>query len=389
MVTKSFSLAIEVARELTELTGENTHCIRQWAIHQKLEALLGSLNTFKLRLGTGWSAKCERTVSEKCRLETSPLHCQLRLRVVSLWTQFSQDVKQHKKRQIIIIFGYEECTGLMHFRIYGSGRYEADAAEPVLCKKLAIDVVADFVEECGRMVGLPLQRVMLTQILFAQTSAPSSHVAHRKGNDLRLPMKFRAEVSEAEDKFADGDKAPFVFSTIAKTSQQQVDWFSTFEGDHPFITYCKSTDAKALTEKLSDMVNQHNRLIVGKPHRPRRSTLGAFEIDPAGALKGEVRKKDLRPLLEIARKALFHGDEKVTNPITVKPGSRLWLQPYKPLLKKTPVIPKWMREYVRRPFSLREVFSYERPYETFISQPGDSPSEARRPSDSGDVDTKS
>lgn len=241
------SLAVVFARELAELMGGNPSRLHKWGKALGLP-LPSARQTFYSHLAHRWEMESEPALTETCRLGSYPMSCELRLRVVSVETQFRQDIRADRRRQVIVLLGYEVCSHLIHFRVYRGPDYENENEDEhgmPLCKRLPVALVAAFVRECGRMVGLPLRRVLLTQDLMdfrpakgkaAFLSLTQGHVTVRKPND---------EADDNEVMCSFGSKQPY----------------RTLVGDHPFIDWCRTTNATKLTADLSNLVKRHNKTI--------------------------------------------------------------------------------------------------------------------------------
>lgn len=239
-------LAIELARELSELTGESPSCLYAWAgQHDLPPRTLGSRQTFYSQLKDQWTRKSSRTLTQDCRLGSRPFHCCLRLRAVSLLTQFRRD--KHP-RQIIILFGYEACSGFLHFRLYRGTNIQRDNSAAVT-EQIPVETVAEFVKECGQMIGLPLERVLFTQKLFAEPVMRQGFQVYLSLADKKLHQKARL-AEPAIDELRCG---------ITFDQESDLASFATLPASHPFSSWCELSNAKRLTDKLSAMVNRHNK----------------------------------------------------------------------------------------------------------------------------------
>ena len=338
---------MQIARELTELTGETSSRLFTWAGQQKiLPPPFGSRQTFYSHLSWRWTPNTQRTLTQDCHLGSYPFCCELRFRAVSLWTQFSRDVKAGKKRQVIIFLGYEVCSQLLHFRVYRGPAYRAVGdvliGDMLICEELPLPAVTAFVGECAHMVGLPLKRVLFTQ--------PVKNLPVPQGNQVGyLPLKAGlprvAEKCEVEVP----DEVLYGFANLPGQTLQP---FSTVQGDHPFIEWCGATNATTLTDRLSEMVKQHNKANA----LPRLAKgLNAFE------------------------KVLRKSYEANQNKYASTPWEAPALTPFLERMSK--------HDYVLRSFSLHKTQFYRRQYEDFDSCPGDrSPEAVRRHGDTGDSD---
>jgi hypothetical protein len=317
-------LAAAFARELSELTGESTSRLFEWGSQHDLQSVfLGSRQTFYNHLEMrGWTRSSAETMTQDCHLGSHPFTCRLRLRVVSLVTQFARDVKEGKKRQLIILFGYEVCSQLIHFRVY---RGPADECDDVISvrEKLRVETVSEFVKECGRMIGLPLQRVIFTQDLIKLPAATANEVAYLS---LKLgEMKLRKEDEEPAD------------NEVLCDFTGALNQFLTLDGEHPFITWCQSTDATALTDQLTEMVKLHNKTNA----LPRLAT--GQNVFEALLKKSDAANKE-------------------------KYGPTDWEVPLPSFLKRMS-----KNDYVLQSLSLHEVRYHNRLFQNFNSSPGDCP----------------
>lgn len=320
-------LLIALARELSELTGTNPSRLYQWGKDLGLPVPRARQTFYTYLESDGWEMESEPAMIDACRMGSYPMSCQLRLRVVSLETHFSRDVRAGKKRKLIVLLGYEVCSHLIHFRVYRGGDIDVQAHEIEHGLEgiavLPVATVAAFVKECGRMVGLPLQQIFLTQHLmdFEPVTRKSAFLSLTDGK-----VVFRTPGDEGGDNEVlcnVGSKLPY----------------ATLDGDHPFIDWCSTTNATKLTADLSDLVKRHNK---------------------AKAL----------PRLETARAALdtmlgkFHD--------AAEKRLRLFRWNQKKEVSETPFETRLMKHgYALEPYTLREVRFFERQYENFENLPGD------------------
>lgn len=321
------NLLIALARELAELMGGNPSRLYQWGKDLELPVPRARQTFYTYLESDGWAMESEPALIETCRMGSYPMSCQLRLRVVSLGTHFSRDMRAGKKRQLIVLLGYEVCSHLIHFRVY-RGRdvdvQEHEEKEGIEgCTVLPVATVAAFVQECGRMVGLPLEQIFLTQNLmdFQPVTDKSTFLSLSEGKVI-----FRNLSDEGGDNevlCSVGSKLPY----------------RMLEGDHPFIDWCSKTNAAKLTADLSDLVKRHNK---------------------ANAL----------PRLETARAALDTLLGKFHDAAEKRRGLSRWNKkevpetPFETRLKK--------HDYALDPYTLHEVRFFRRQYENFKKIPGDS-----------------
>jgi hypothetical protein len=356
------SLAIVFARELAELMGGNPSRLHKWGVSLGLP-VPKARQTFYSHLEHGWKLDSEPASTETCRLGSYPMNCELRLRVVSLVTQFSSDVRSGKKRQLIVLMGYEVCSHLIHFRVYRGPDFEDDKEHGIpLCDRLPIATVAAFVRECGRMVGLPLRRVLLTQKLM------DFQPKRGKASLLSLTPPGKVTAWEWRDEIDDNEVLCSFVSKPYLTLRQDhslIDWnkiddaelcsfaskpYDTLVGDHPFIKWCKTTTVKKLTAALSDLVNRHNK---------------------ATALSDRVKRKNkekVEPCLYTAQRVLDALLKKSHDAVEARRGTSRWTSavlpsPLEIRLKK--------HDYALEPYSLREVGLYRGEYDDFWKYPGD------------------
>ena len=324
MPPKNLTLAVAFARELAELTGETPSRLYQWGKDLGLPVPRARQTFYSHLADNGWTRESETTSTENCRMGSYPMNCALRLRVVSLVTQFSRDKKVAKRRQVILLLGYEVCSQLVHFRVYRGTDYERDEDIP-LCEQLPPAIVAAFVEECGRMTGLPLRRVLLTQALIDLTPTATDAVAF-------LSLKKRKVIWKKRNDAADDDE---VLCSSPEKPGQQADRYVTLQDKHPFIDWCETTNATELTSHLSDIIKRHN-------------------------------KNAALPRLDMARRAFEALLVKSYASISEKVESSRWTVP------DTRFMQRMVKHgYALRELSLHDVRFYKRRYENFFSCPGD------------------
>lgn len=317
-------LAVAFAREVSELTGETPSCLYQWGKDLGLPVPKARQTFYSHLASDGWERRSDATSTEACRMGSYPMSCELRLRVVSLVTQFRRDINAETKRQLIILIGYEVCSHLIHFRVYRGPDYEGANGIP-LCEQLPAATVATFVEECGRMVGLPLQRIVLTQDLMEMPSLPANEVALLALSQGKVVVRKKKEES--------GDNE--LLCSFGQRSRKQVARYVTLEGKHPFIEWCGMTNATKLTSDLSDLVKLHN-------------------------------KTTALPRLETAQEALDALVKRSNDALEARRSSSHWPAPQPPFQAR-------MRKhyYALERFSLHQMRFYKRKYENFKNFPGD------------------
>ncbi len=247
------------------------------------------------------------------------MSCQLRLRVVSLKAQFRQDKRQGKTRQLVILLGYEVCSGLLHFRLYRGTDFSGDAKDMPLCNLIPAATVAAFVDECGRMVGLPIQQVLFTQKIMdiAPEAGKVAYLSLSAGKTL-----LRGRKEEAGDN-------ELLCSFDSKRT------YRTVSGEHPFLAWCENTNATEVASVLSDMVKQHNKSVA-------------------------------LPRLEKARQTLESMMRRSHDQAQLRHGSSPFAMPIPAFLQRM-----IRHDYVLNDFSLHKVRFYKRPFEDFFAFPGD------------------
>lgn len=332
---EGLSLAVAFARELAELMGGNPSRLHKWGKDLGLP-VPRARQTFYSHLERGrWKMKSKRASTAACRLGSYPLNCELRLRVVSLKTQFSGDLRAGNKRQLVVLLGYEVCSHLVHFHVYRSRGYEDHAKHGIpLCSQIPAATVAAFVNECGKKIGLPLKQVFLTQNLmdFQPVRDEDKVVFLSLTPGKVIVRKLNEEADDNEVLCSFGSDKPYYT-----------------EVDHPFIDWCKTTTAKKLTADLSDLVNRHNK---------------------ATALSDRVKqdnKKSVVSCLHTAQQVLDALLKKSHDAVEARQGTSRWTvpqsSPFETRLKK--------HDYALERYSLREVGLLRGECEDFWELPGD------------------
>ena len=245
------NLKNEVAKELWLLTGEGPSPLCAWAEAQSVN--FGARKTVYAHLSkAGWVKNSMRTSTTGYPLPlfSYPFSGVLRIRAISILTQFSLDVVKKKNRQIIILFGYEVFSQLLHFRVYIGPAYRQSDAYPDICTDLGVDTVRSFVNKCGELTALPLMQVLFTQE-FKNFPIP-------KGDQVGyLPLKAGAPRVGKESVNEVPDEVVYGFADSGLTIQP----FSMLQLDHPFSGLCQTTNATALTDRLAEMIRVHNEAI--------------------------------------------------------------------------------------------------------------------------------
>lgn len=329
-------LLVALAREVCELTGETPSSLHRWAkkiglpVPSARQTFYSHLAFYPLLDKKRWNRASDPASTQDCRMGSYPMSCQLRLRAVSLVTQFRRDMREGKKRQLLILMGYEVCSHLIHFQVYRGDDVQLGEHEKVhgigLCKQIPVATVAAFVEKCGRMVGLPLQKVMFTHDLMG-FSQPTSGVALLSLTSGTLTVKKRAEDADVNE----------VVCSYGATLRDQIVAYSTLDGEHPFNEWCETTNATLLTATLSEVVKRHNKAIA-------------------------------LPRLETAHQILDSLLEKFHDAAEARRGSSQWNAAVPPSAFQIRLM---KHDYAVERFSPREINFYKRTYENFKKFPGD------------------
>ena len=240
---------ILIARELTELTGESTTQLYTWAKqHPYFTTLCGVRQTFFNAIQSrGWEATTSRTSTAICRLKSRPLSCQLRFRATSLVTQFRRDVQRNVQRQVVILWGYETCSQLIHFRVFRGPECEKDDTV-LLCEQIPLGTFANFARECAQMVGLPIKQMLLTQRLLELPKVS-------KNEAIFLGLGDGSLMSRSKEAAAPENALPCEYAAIAG---QELPRLLALNNVHPFSVLCHTTNATTLTDFLTDLVRSHN-----------------------------------------------------------------------------------------------------------------------------------
>lgn len=312
-------LGIAFAREVAELTGETPSRLYQWGLNLVLPVPRARQTFYSHMERNDWTRSSVGSTTEACRMGSYPMSCQLRLRVVSLKAEFRQDKRQGKTRQLVVLLGYEVCSGLLHFRLYRGTDFSGDVENIPLCNRIPATTVAAFVDECGRMIGLPIQQVLFTQKIV-DFEPGAGKVAYLSLSTGEMLFRGRKEVAGDNELLCRFDsKHPY----------------RTLGSEHPFIAWCESTNATELTTYLSDLVKRHNK-VVALPRLER-----AREVLEVMLTRSDISAK--------AR----HGASRFTVPTP---------EFHQRIMK---------HDYVLNDFTLREVRFFKREYEDFFAFPGD------------------
>ena len=333
-------LRLFVARELAELTGENATRLYAWAQqHPEISNRCGVLETFSNAIRSdGWMPHTTRTVTRDCRLGSYPFACDLRFRAVSLTTQFRRDVQRQVRRQLILLWGYETCTQLLHFRVYRGEEFTGDSMLS-LCDEIPALTLADFAHECARMVGLPIKRLLLTQPLLMTPIASENEAVYlslENGSLEKLLNNITPPVNALPVVLV--EKLQAVVGALAEPA-----------GGESMVAWCQGTNATALTDLLSKWVRMHN-----SSNALERLQVARARYD---LLYGESKK----------RWAMKNNGWNVAMP---------------PLMQQ-----RTKHGYLDARMSIHEVRFYKREYERFRFEPGVRLKQGGLHGDSGDIDT--
>ena len=336
------NLKNEIAKELWLLTGKGPSPLITWAKLQS--ANFGARRTVYGHLGkAGYVPRGKFTSAADVPLPlfSYPFSGVLRFRAISIWTQFSLDVDKKKNRQIIIFFGYEVFSQLLHFRVYRGPAHRTDDAYPHICTDLSVATVRSFVNDCAQLTALPLMRVLFTQEL---KNFPVPH----GGQVGYLPLKAGQPRVAKESNEEVPNEVLYGFADSVLTLQP----FSTLQLNHPFSVWCQTTNATALTDCLAEMIRVHNEAIA-------------------------------MPLLVQRHSAFKAQCKKLHDEFPEKFASSPWKPPpLKPFVKRM-----FEHEKVLDAFTSRSIKSYSPEYENFASLPGDRSRKAGRHGDIGDSDS--
>lgn len=267
-------------REVSELTGESPSCLFRWGKqHKNVGSLLGSRQTFYNNLKRNeWQRRSPGTSTQNCRLGSCPLACELRIRIYSVEVQSPRDAAKQEKRQMIFLYGYETCSQLMNVKIYRSTFTEnADnKGTNWICNTLKANVVAAFILDCARMVGLPI-----SQIIFTNSIRINEH-SKNKNDDEHLIIKETEKLLEKSN-FTIGNrdtpkekykKSKEISNNIRirnikiagrSTSSNlkfkfEQECLPHFQLEHPFSRLASCYSSTKLSEMICQIVNDHNKL---------------------------------------------------------------------------------------------------------------------------------
>jgi hypothetical protein len=293
---------IAVLRELAELTGETPSQLYEWwqsemkrlsapdrrpkAIDAvkvaELKKLAGARQTFYNRLqGQGWRMKSVPSQTRECRLESYPMSCELRLRAVSWVGQFAQDKTYNRQRQMVLLLGYEKCSQFLHFWIFRGAKSALGENEVPTAGYIPENIVAAFTEEFVEMLGLPVERVLLTQRLSRTPTMEPNTV-------LCLSLGKRGFLLRAKAEVCKGDE---LICRFAIENGNDLKNFKSFPEERLFDLFCQRTSANKLTQQLSKLVNRHNRNGVVSRLETARKRLDELKLQSLQNNPVDSRKK--------------------------------------------------------------------------------------------------
>lgn len=240
-----------IVRELRELTGESDRQLYAWAKqHLAGKDVLGVEQTFKTRLRTDWQPSTRGANTCDCRLESRPLNCEIRLRATSLITQFRRDVQRKMNRQLVILWGYEVCTQLLHYRVFRGPEFEGEDSM-LICDEISAPTLAAFAKECATLVGLPIKQLLLTQPLLELPGTKENEQVYLGLDDGSLA------VIDSKDEPL-GNRLP-IAPVLTSRKAPDVYEFTSLDGLESIQRWCGQTNAARMAERLDRVVRDHNR----------------------------------------------------------------------------------------------------------------------------------
>lgn len=278
-----------LAREWAELTGETDSQLFEWiGQHAATADCFKSRQTFYTWMNRdGWQRSTSRTLTQDCHLTSYPLSCRLRLRAFSWTARFKRDLSRETERQMVLLAGYEVCSRLLHIRLYQGPDHPIGDPAFAPCLTIPVSTTASFVEECARLVGLPIQQVLFTQQWFAWPAGANTAQVYLSLPDKRLVLLEKREVagdSALRCAFAvDLPRQPAALKQIALPGF--ADWFGDL---HP----------ATLIRTLSAMVNLHNKTNALARLEAARKKLDA--LIAASQKKLDATSTDWSPLYELS-----------------------------------------------------------------------------------------
>lgn len=334
ILSKSDELAvasIAFARQFAELTGETPSRLHAWGLkHGDIAPLMRSRQAFYTAMAKGgWSPKSRPAETCDCRLGSFPFYCELRLRLISLETQFRADVRSKIRRRLVLLWGYEMCSGLLHFRVFRGQALEPGETDDGEAR-VSAEIVSDFVFEMARMVGLPIRAVYATNDLVSLPGSPLE--AYWVSLEGRTLIDRQTHASMGPDRPC---LISFQRDVDSDLKSHPVDHFGP---DHPLSLLCRSTSAKELVDQLADWVKAHNV---------------QFALP---------RLKDGRKALKVRHEDALARAEGRVSAETVK----AWGMPKTEFLKRMEAA-----TYLKNAMSLHDVRYFKRAYQDFTLVPGD------------------
>ncbi len=361
-----------IVRELRELTGESDRQLYAWAKqHLAGKDVLGVEQTFKTRLRTDWQPSTRGTNTCDCRLESRPLNCEIRLRATSLITQFRRDVQRKKNRQLVILWGYEICTQLLHYRIYRGPEFDI-GDDLALCYDLPPKTLAAFAKECATLVGLPIKRLLLTQLPLDLPEAKENQVVYLGLDDGSL---------KAEDKktLPSANMVP-ITCVLVEGDNPDARELPPLDGLDTVQAWCGGSNAARLAERLEKLVRDHNQ-------------------DPDLTMRVKMARKQLERLFDESHKRMTSSSSESTSADLSTNGGDTSTDGAKPKRRgkrysvkerpETPFIKRYGNHLYLEPEerrSLRRLLA-RRTFEDFRNAVSDMPKRADALGDSGDTAT--
>jgi len=282
-----------IVREFRELTGESDRQLYAWAKqHLAGKNVLGVEQTFKTRLRADWQPSTRATSTCDCRLESRPLNCEIRLRATSLITQFRRDVQRQKNRQLVILWGYEVCTQLLHYRIYRGPEFDI-GDDLAISDVVPPATLAAFAKECATLVGLPIKQLLLTQLLLDLPKAKKNEVVHLGLDDGSLTAKDSKTLPPL-------NTVPITCALVDPDNPDAHE-ISSLDGLGGVQAWCGGSNAARLAERLEKLVRDHNR-------------------DPDLTKRVKMAHKQLERLFDESHKRMTSSGRESTSPAPITNG---------------------------------------------------------------------
>jgi hypothetical protein len=361
-----------IVRELRELTGESDRQLYAWAKqHLAGKDVLGVEQTFKTRLRTDWLPSTRGTNTCDCRLESRPLHCEIRLRATSLITQFRRDVQRKKNRQLVILWGYEICTQLLHYRIYRGPEFGI-GDDLAICDEVRPATLAAFAKECATLVGLPIKQLLLTQPLLELPETKENEVVYLGLDDGSLAAK--------DSKALPSVNTVPIASALVDADDPDTLELTPLDGLDTVQAWCGGSNAARLAERLEKLVRDHNQdpdltmrvkmarkqleRLFDESHKRMTSSSSEYTSADLSTNRGDTSADGAKPKRRGKR---YSVKERPETPFIKRYGNHLYLEPEE-----------------RR--SLRRLLA-RRTFEDFRNAVSDMPKRADALGDSGDTAT--